>query len=100
MGGHGAWHLATHFPDRTIGLISLAGWIKKEEYGDACLVWLLVGWLTFLFCLVCWLVGRLVGWFFCVVGLLPGCKAGSVSNVQQWACKILFIALITVVSLA
>ncbi|CAG5121151.1 unnamed protein product [Candidula unifasciata] len=35
MGGHGAWHLATHFPDRTIGLISLAGWIKKEEYGES-----------------------------------------------------------------
>ncbi|XP_060070908.1 uncharacterized protein LOC132550832 [Ylistrum balloti] len=35
MGGHGAWHLATHFPDRAIGLVSLAGWIKKEEYGDS-----------------------------------------------------------------
>ncbi|XP_055880964.1 uncharacterized protein LOC106057948 [Biomphalaria glabrata] len=35
MGGHGAWHLATHFPDRATGLISLAGWIKKEEYGDS-----------------------------------------------------------------
>ncbi|OWF46589.1 uncharacterized secreted protein ARB_06907-like [Mizuhopecten yessoensis] len=35
MGGHGAWHLATHFPDRALGLLSLAGWIKKEEYGDS-----------------------------------------------------------------
>ncbi|KAH9509120.1 hypothetical protein Btru_049103 [Bulinus truncatus] len=35
MGGHGAWHLATHFPDMAVGLISLAGWIKKEEYGDS-----------------------------------------------------------------
>ncbi|CAL1546091.1 unnamed protein product [Lymnaea stagnalis] len=35
MGGHGAWHLASHFPDRAIGLISLAGWMKKEEYGDS-----------------------------------------------------------------
>ncbi|KAL8611053.1 hypothetical protein ACOMHN_042669 [Nucella lapillus] len=35
MGGHGAWHLATHFPDRAIGLAALAGWIKKEEYGDS-----------------------------------------------------------------
>ncbi|GFO46042.1 afadin-and alpha-actinin-binding protein [Plakobranchus ocellatus] len=35
MGGHGAWHLATHYPDRAIGLVSLAGWIKKEEYGDS-----------------------------------------------------------------
>ncbi|XP_071079851.1 uncharacterized protein [Haliotis cracherodii] len=35
MGGHGAWHLATHFPDRALALVSLAGWIKKEEYGDS-----------------------------------------------------------------
>lgn len=35
MGGHGAWHLATHYPDRALGLVSLAGWIKKEEYGDS-----------------------------------------------------------------
>ena len=35
MGGHGAWHLAAHFPDRAIGLAALAGWIKKEEYGDS-----------------------------------------------------------------
>ncbi|XP_038066251.1 uncharacterized secreted protein ARB_06907-like [Patiria miniata] len=35
MGGHGAWHLATHYPDRALAVISLAGWIKKEEYGDS-----------------------------------------------------------------
>ena len=35
MGGHGALNLASHFPDRAIGLISLAGWIKKEDYGDS-----------------------------------------------------------------
>ncbi|XP_064601403.1 LOW QUALITY PROTEIN: uncharacterized protein LOC135467560 [Liolophura sinensis] len=35
MGGHGAWHVATHFPDRALALIPLAGWIKKEEYGDS-----------------------------------------------------------------
>ncbi|XP_070577207.1 uncharacterized protein [Ptychodera flava] len=35
MGGHGAWHLATHYPDRALAVMSLAGWIKKEEYGDS-----------------------------------------------------------------
>ncbi|KAH3844315.1 hypothetical protein DPMN_086573 [Dreissena polymorpha] len=35
MGGHGAWHVATHFPDRALALVSLASWIKKEEYGDS-----------------------------------------------------------------
>lgn len=35
MGGHGAWHLATHFPDMALAVVSLAGWIKKEEYGDS-----------------------------------------------------------------
>ncbi|ESO96501.1 hypothetical protein LOTGIDRAFT_159918 [Lottia gigantea] len=35
MGGHGAWHIATHYPDRVMALVSLAGWIKKEEYGDS-----------------------------------------------------------------
>nr|XP_006825285.1 PREDICTED: uncharacterized protein LOC102809823 [Saccoglossus kowalevskii] len=35
MGGHGAWHLATHFPDRALAVMSLAGWIKKEEYSDS-----------------------------------------------------------------
>ena len=35
MGGHGAWHLATHFPDKALAAVPLAGWIKKEEYGDS-----------------------------------------------------------------
>ncbi|XP_052766387.1 uncharacterized protein LOC128207480 isoform X2 [Mya arenaria] len=35
MGGHGAWHAAIHYPDRALALIALAGWIKKEEYGDS-----------------------------------------------------------------
>ncbi|KAJ8046062.1 hypothetical protein HOLleu_09229 [Holothuria leucospilota] len=35
MGGHGAWHLATHYPQLAKALISLAGWNKKEEYGDS-----------------------------------------------------------------
>ena len=35
MGGHGALNLATHYPDRSLALISLAGWIKKEDYGDS-----------------------------------------------------------------
>ena len=35
MGGHGAWHIASHYPDRCIALMSLASWIKKEEYGDS-----------------------------------------------------------------
>ncbi|CAH1263725.1 Hypp2754 [Branchiostoma lanceolatum] len=35
MGGHGAWHLATRHPDRALAVVSLAGWIKKEEYGDS-----------------------------------------------------------------
>ncbi|XP_060576275.1 uncharacterized protein LOC132733629 [Ruditapes philippinarum] len=35
MGGHGAWHIATHYPDRALALVALAGWIKKEEYGDS-----------------------------------------------------------------
>ncbi|XP_033104012.1 uncharacterized secreted protein ARB_06907-like [Anneissia japonica] len=35
MGGHGAWHLATHYPDRALAVIPLAGWNKKEEYGDS-----------------------------------------------------------------
>lgn len=33
MGAHGAWHLATHFADRIVGLIAQAGWIAKELYG-------------------------------------------------------------------
>ena len=35
MGGHGAWHLAVHHPDRALSVVSLAGWLKKEEYGDS-----------------------------------------------------------------
>lgn len=35
MGGHGAWVLGTLAPDRAIGLVPIAGWIKKEEYGDS-----------------------------------------------------------------
>ena len=35
MGGHGALNLATHYPDRALALISLAAWIKKEDYGDS-----------------------------------------------------------------
>ena len=35
MGGHGAWVLATLAPDRAIGVVSSAGWIKKEQYGDS-----------------------------------------------------------------
>jgi len=35
MGGHGALNLATHYPDRSLALIALAGWIKKEDYGDS-----------------------------------------------------------------
>ncbi|XP_032222386.1 uncharacterized secreted protein ARB_06907 isoform X1 [Nematostella vectensis] len=35
MGGHGAWQLGTHYPDNTLALISAAGWIRKEDYGDS-----------------------------------------------------------------
>ena len=35
MGGHGAWHIATHVPDRALGVVSAAGWIRKEYYGDS-----------------------------------------------------------------
>ncbi|KAK3593447.1 hypothetical protein CHS0354_020212 [Potamilus streckersoni] len=35
MGGHGAWLLASHYPDKALAVISQAGWIKKEEYGDS-----------------------------------------------------------------
>ncbi|XP_071963371.1 uncharacterized protein [Antedon mediterranea] len=35
MGGHGAWHLATHYPDRALAVVPLAAWNKKEEYGDS-----------------------------------------------------------------
>jgi pimeloyl-ACP methyl ester carboxylesterase len=29
MGGHGAWHIATHFPDRALAVSTAAGWIRK-----------------------------------------------------------------------
>ena len=32
---HGAWVLATMAPERAIGVVSSAGWIKKEQYGDS-----------------------------------------------------------------
>jgi len=35
MGGHGAWHIASHVPDRALAVASAAGWIKKEHYGDS-----------------------------------------------------------------
>jgi hypothetical protein len=34
-GGHGAMLLATHQPERCIGLQMAAGWINREDYGDA-----------------------------------------------------------------
>ncbi|PAA77347.1 hypothetical protein BOX15_Mlig010965g3, partial [Macrostomum lignano] len=34
MGGHGALVLATHWPGRAIGVASLSGWLRKEDYGD------------------------------------------------------------------
>lgn len=42
MGGHGAWHLATHYPDKALAIIALAGWISKESYGDSNLFFVLV----------------------------------------------------------
>lgn len=27
--------LGTHYPDQTLALISAAGWIRKEDYGDS-----------------------------------------------------------------
>jgi len=42
MGGHGAWHLATHYPDMALAVVSLAGWIRKEDYGDSNLFFRLV----------------------------------------------------------
>jgi S-formylglutathione hydrolase FrmB len=30
MGGHGAWELASHMPDRALGVVSVAGWLRKE----------------------------------------------------------------------
>jgi dienelactone hydrolase len=34
-GGHGAWLIAAHLPDRVTGVVGAAGWLKREEYGDA-----------------------------------------------------------------
>jgi hypothetical protein len=39
MGGHGAWILATLAPNRAIGVMSAAGWISKELYGDSNTLW-------------------------------------------------------------
>lgn len=35
MGGHGSWQLSTHHPDKAIAVISAAGWLSKEDYGDS-----------------------------------------------------------------
>ena len=35
MGGHGSWVQFIHNPDRAIGAVSIAGWIRKEAYGDS-----------------------------------------------------------------
>ncbi|TVQ62549.1 MAG: hypothetical protein EA378_04255 [Phycisphaerales bacterium] len=35
MGGHGAWHLATTFPDRFAAVGSSAGWVDFWSYGAA-----------------------------------------------------------------
>ena len=34
MGGHGAWFAAVHDPDRALGLAPVAGWMKRQYYGD------------------------------------------------------------------
>ena len=34
-GGHGAWLLAAHRPDLSLAVVPAAGWLKREEYGDA-----------------------------------------------------------------
>ena len=31
----GGRQLATHYPDQALAVISAAGWIKKEDYGDS-----------------------------------------------------------------
>lgn len=31
-GGQGAWHLAARYPDRIVGLIAAAGWLKIQDY--------------------------------------------------------------------
>jgi len=35
MGGHGAWHISTHFPDKALAVVTAAGWMRKEYYGDS-----------------------------------------------------------------
>ena len=35
MGGHGAWVTATSHPDSAVCVVSAAGWLRKEDYGDA-----------------------------------------------------------------
>lgn len=35
MGGHGAWVQLVHSPDRALGGLPAAGWIRKEAYGDS-----------------------------------------------------------------
>ncbi|XP_012559712.2 uncharacterized protein LOC100209092 isoform X1 [Hydra vulgaris] len=35
MGGHGAWQVSVHNPDRALAVISGAGWLSKEDYGDS-----------------------------------------------------------------
>lgn len=35
MGGHGAWQLSVHHPDKALAVISAAGWLSKENYGDS-----------------------------------------------------------------
>ena len=39
MGGHGAWHIATHWPDLALAVSTAAGWIRKEYYGDSNNLW-------------------------------------------------------------
>jgi predicted peptidase len=41
MGGHGGWHVATHFPDLALAVTTAAGWFRKEytlllTYADVC----------------------------------------------------------------
>ena len=35
MGGHGSWVLLARDTDRAIGMVSIAGWVRKEAYGDS-----------------------------------------------------------------
>jgi len=34
-GGHGAWLFASLAPDKIRGVVAAAGWLKREQYGDA-----------------------------------------------------------------